>query len=106
VACAVCVGGCHVVCAQSRRVTSGSSNTGRDALARGFGYYRGDRTNAAAVMPTVALGRDTAGDRLFQQHALIADQLTGDVIEDSGHLIPLDRPDAVDEHLLVDVPYR
>jgi pimeloyl-ACP methyl ester carboxylesterase len=39
-----------------------------------------------------------------QQLAPVADQLTGEVIADSGHLVPLDRPDAVAEHLLADVP--
>lgn len=87
--------------------------TGRDALARGFGYYRATARNAAAVVaagrlvvPTLALGGDTVGDRLFHQLAPIADQLDGEVIADSGHLIPVDRPDAVAEHLLVDTPFR
>ena len=87
--------------------------TGRDALARGFGYYRATEQNAAAVVsagrlvvPTLALGGDTVGDRLFHQLASVTDQLAGDVIPDSGHLVPLDRPDAVAQHLLVDGPFR
>lgn len=87
--------------------------TGRQALARGFGYYRAAAQNAAdvtsadrLVVPTLALGGDVVGDLLFRQLAPIADHLEGDMIEDSGHLIPLDRPDAVAEHLLADLPIR
>lgn len=82
--------------------------TGRAALARGFGYYRVAAQNAETVaksrlvVPTTALGGDTVGDRLFRQLSPIADELTGEVIEGSGHLVPLDRPDAVAEHVLGD----
>jgi pimeloyl-ACP methyl ester carboxylesterase len=83
--------------------------TGRDALRCGFGYYRAAPQNAEAVraagrlhVPTLALGAAVVGDRLYQQLQPIADELEGEVVADSGHLVPLDRPDVVAAHLRVD----
>jgi pimeloyl-ACP methyl ester carboxylesterase len=83
--------------------------TGRDALRCGFGYYRATAQNADAVraagrlrVPTLALGAGVVGDRLYRQLQPIADALEGEVVEGSGHLVPLDRPDAVAAHLRVD----
>ena len=81
--------------------------TGREALRCGFGYYRAAAGNAAAIpaagrltVPTVALGGNTVGDLLHRQLAPVTDDLTGETIPRSGHLVPLDRPDAVAEVLL------
>lgn len=80
--------------------------TGREALRCGFGYYRAAGRNAAAIaaagrltVPTVAVGGNTVGDLLHRQLEPVADDLTGVIIPRSGHLVPLDRPDAVAELL-------
>ena len=81
--------------------------TGREALRCGFGYYRAATENAAAIpatgrltVPTLALGGNTVGDLLHRQLTPVTDDLTGEIIPRSGHLIPLDRPDAVAETIL------
>jgi pimeloyl-ACP methyl ester carboxylesterase len=81
--------------------------TGREALRCGFGYYRAAAQNAAAIpaagrltVPTVAVGGNTVGDLLHRQLTPVTDDLTGTLIERSGHLVPLDRPDAVADLLL------
>lgn len=80
--------------------------TGREALRCGFGYYRAAPQNAEAVqtvgrieVPTLALGGAVVGDRLYRQLQPIVDELDGEVVPGSGHLLPLDRPDAVAAHL-------
>ena len=81
------------------------AHTGRDALRRSFGFYRDDgaaiRAAGRLTVPTLALGGSVVGDLLHQQLKPVADDLTGEIIEGSGHLIPLDRPDAVAERLLL-----
>lgn len=81
--------------------------TGREALRCGFGYYRAAAQNAAAIpavgrltVPTIALGGNTVGDLLHRQLMAVTDDLTGEIVPRSGHLVPLDRPDAVAEALL------
>lgn len=76
--------------------------TGREALRCGFGYYRATEENAAAILaagrltvPTLAVGGNTVGDLLYRQLEPITDHLTGELVPRSGHLVPLDRPDAV-----------
>ncbi|MGW7528717.1 alpha/beta fold hydrolase [Streptomyces sp. NPDC054783] len=79
--------------------------TGEDALRRAFSYYRAlpasarqirDATvTARLTMPTMAIGAHPIGAALEQQLRPFADDLTGHVIEDCGHIIPLDRPDAL-----------
>ncbi|MEU9993483.1 alpha/beta fold hydrolase [Streptomyces sp. NPDC048045] len=79
--------------------------TGEDALRRAFSYYRAlpssarqirDATMTARLtMPTMAIGAHPIGAALEQQLRPIADDLTGHVIEDCGHIIPLDRPDTL-----------
>ncbi|MBX7554235.1 alpha/beta hydrolase [Streptomyces sp. tea 10] len=79
--------------------------TGEDALRRAFSYYRAlpgsarqikDATMTARLtMPTMAIGAHPVGAALEQQLRPIADDLTGHVIEDCGHIIPLDRPEAL-----------
>ncbi|EWM10629.1 alpha/beta fold hydrolase [Kutzneria sp. 744] len=76
--------------------------TGSDALRCAFSYYRAlpttDRQLDDAVadgrisMPTLAIGAHPAGTTLERQLRPIADDLTGHVIADCGHIIPLDRP--------------
>ncbi|MFE9193028.1 alpha/beta fold hydrolase [Micromonospora sp. NPDC007208] len=86
-----------------------SAYTGREALRCGFGYYRAAERNAAAISaagrltpPTLAVGGNTVGDLLYRQLTPIADDLTGELIANSGHLVPLDRPDAVAQLLGID----
>ncbi|WP_410672149.1 alpha/beta fold hydrolase [Amycolatopsis sp. cmx-4-68] len=78
------------------------AHTGRDALRCAFSYYRALPTSArqldAAVadhrltMPTLAIGAHPVGAALERQLRPITDDLTGHVIPDCGHIIPLDRP--------------
>jgi len=84
-----------------------AAHTGRDALRRGFGSYRSAGQNAAAVraagrltVPTLTLGGDVVGDLLHRQLVPIADDLMGEIVPRAGHLLPLDRPDAVAARLL------
>lgn len=82
---------------------------GRRRLSAGFGFYRAMDRNAevmrAAVadnrlrVPTVALGGNVVGERLFRQLEPVADTLHGDILERCGHLVPFDRPDALDDLL-------
>jgi pimeloyl-ACP methyl ester carboxylesterase len=46
-------------------------------------------------VPTMAIGARPVGDALERQLRPITDDLTGHVIKDCGHIIPLDRPDAL-----------
>ncbi|MFI0718664.1 alpha/beta fold hydrolase [Streptomyces sp. NPDC021224] len=79
--------------------------TGREALRRAFSYYRAlpesaeqiARAVAAArlTVPTMAVGARPVGAVLERQLRPIADELTGHVIEDCGHIVPLHRPDAL-----------
>ncbi|GAA2184902.1 alpha/beta fold hydrolase [Micromonospora lupini] len=85
-----------------------SAYTGREALRCGFGYYRAAEQNAAAIAaagrlttPTLAVGGNTVGDLLHRQLTPIADDLSGELIPHSGHIVPLDRPDAVAQLLRV-----
>jgi pimeloyl-ACP methyl ester carboxylesterase len=78
---------------------------GTDALRCGFSYYRAGPVNAeqitAAVaagrleVPTMAIGARPVGDSLHRQLEPVTDHLTGHLIPDCGHIIPLDRPDTL-----------
>lgn len=46
-------------------------------------------------MPTMAVGSHPVGTGLERQLRLIADDLVGHHLQDCGHIIPLDRPDAI-----------
>jgi pimeloyl-ACP methyl ester carboxylesterase len=82
-----------------------SAYTGRDALRSAFSYYRAAPTSAQQIqdaadsgrltVPTMAIGAHPVGDTLERQLRPITDDLTGHLIEDCGHIIPLDRPDAL-----------
>lgn len=73
-------------------------------LARAFEHYRALPTSNAQLAeaagrrlraPTMAIGAQPVGSALYRQLAPIADDLTGHLIEDCGHLVPQDRPDAL-----------
>ncbi|WP_067503952.1 alpha/beta fold hydrolase [Actinoplanes sp. TFC3] len=81
-----------------------SAYTGRDRLRRGFGFYRAMAANAGLIraagplrVPTVAIGGDVVGERLHRQLQPLADDLQGVLLERCGHIVPLDRPDALIE---------
>lgn len=73
-----------------------------DALRCAFSYYRALPATAHQIsdavahsrltMPTLAIGAHPVGATLERQLRPIADDLTGRLIEDCGHIIPLDRP--------------
>ncbi|GAA2143055.1 alpha/beta fold hydrolase [Actinomadura napierensis] len=76
--------------------------TGRDALRCAFSHYRAAPDSARQLqeaaaasrlaMPVMAIGAHPVGDALEGQLRPVADDLTGHLIEDCGHIIPLDRP--------------
>ncbi|WP_431875375.1 alpha/beta fold hydrolase [Amycolatopsis sacchari] len=76
--------------------------TGRDALRCAFSYYRAlpesarqiDEATARArlTVPTLAIGAHPVGRSLERQLRPVTDDLTGHLIPDCGHIIPLDRP--------------
>ncbi|MFE9607533.1 alpha/beta fold hydrolase [Streptomyces sp. NPDC006012] len=78
---------------------------GRDALRAAFGPYRAlpitARQIGAAVaagrltVPTTAIGAHSVGRALERQLRPYADALTGHVLEDTGHIVPLHHPDAL-----------
>ncbi|MFJ4327881.1 alpha/beta fold hydrolase [Streptomyces tricolor] len=79
--------------------------TGGEALRAAFGPYRALPVTArqirAAVagarltVPALTIGAHPVGGALERQLLPYADRLTGRVIPDCGHIIPLDRPDAL-----------
>ncbi|MFI6166314.1 alpha/beta fold hydrolase [Nocardia sp. NPDC051052] len=76
--------------------------TGDDALRCAFAYYRALPTSARQInhavaadrltTPTLAIGAHPVGDALERQLRPFAENLTGHLIPDCGHIIPLDRP--------------
>ncbi|MEV6279231.1 alpha/beta hydrolase [Nocardia sp. NPDC051832] len=76
--------------------------TGTDSLRAAFSYYRAMSTSADQIrravetarltVPTMAIGSHPVGTTLENQLRPIADTLTGHLLEDCGHIIPLDRP--------------
>lgn len=79
--------------------------TGSEALRCAFSYYRalpssaqqiqGAVATARLTMPTMAVGSHPVGNALERQLRPIADDLVGHRLQDCGHIIPLDRPDAL-----------
>ncbi|MFF1601849.1 alpha/beta fold hydrolase [Streptomyces mirabilis] len=77
--------------------------TGTEALRCAFSYYRAlpesSRQIQEAVrtarltVPTMAIGAHPVGSALEQQLRPVTDHLSGHVIENCGHIIPLHRPD-------------
>ncbi len=75
---------------------------GRDALRCAFEHYRAMPESARQIaeagrltVPTTAIGAHPVGDALARQLRPLADDLTTHLVEDCGHIIPLDRPDAL-----------
>ncbi|MGY0055257.1 alpha/beta fold hydrolase [Streptomyces sp. LZ34] len=78
---------------------------GSEALRCAFGPYRALSSTALRIrtavdwarltVPTLAIGAHPVGRALEHQLRPYADHLEGHVIEDCGHIIPLDRPDAL-----------
>ncbi|QWF83273.1 alpha/beta fold hydrolase [Amycolatopsis sp. CA-230715] len=76
---------------------------GHDALRAAFSHYRAMPDSAeqigAAVasgrltVPTMAIGAHPVGNALERQLRPIADDLVAHLVEDCGHLVPLDRPE-------------
>ncbi|MER5780400.1 alpha/beta hydrolase [Streptomyces mobaraensis] len=79
--------------------------TGRDALRAAFAVYRALPESAARIehataaarltVPTMAVGAHPVGRALEHQLRPLADDLTGHLIEDCGHIVPLHRPRAL-----------
>ncbi|MFJ9123613.1 alpha/beta fold hydrolase [Streptomyces sp. NPDC102340] len=79
--------------------------TGRQALSCAFSYYRAMPESTAQIenavaatrltVPTMALGAQPVGSALERQLRPVTDDLTGHLIEDCGHIIPLHRPGAL-----------
>ena len=75
---------------------------GKESLRCGFQFWRYLESNARLIddalaerrltVPTLAIGSFPIGNGLHAQLQPIADNLAGDLIEDCGHAIPLDRP--------------
>ncbi|GGP55572.1 alpha/beta fold hydrolase [Saccharothrix coeruleofusca] len=92
--------------------------TGSEALRCAFSYYRALPTSARQIReavamarlttPTMAVGSHPVGTALERQLRPIADDLVGHHLQDCGHIIPLDRPDALlallDPFLAADLP--
>lgn len=78
------------------------SYTGTEALRCGFEHYRAFPENArqidAAVatgrlrIPAMTIGAGAVGGALHAQLSPHADDLTGHLVPDCGHIVPLDRP--------------
>ncbi|WP_330315425.1 alpha/beta hydrolase (plasmid) [Streptomyces sp. NBC_00523] len=76
--------------------------TGREALSCAFSYYRALPESAMQIeravaharltVPTMALGAKPVGAALERQLRPVTDDLTGHIVEDCGHIIPLHRP--------------
>src|SRR5882757_8073779 len=68
-----------------------------------LGFYRALPTTSAQLtdavrrarltVPTTAIGAHPVGRALENQLRPVTDDLTGHLIEDCGHIVPLDRPD-------------
>ncbi|MCW4457669.1 alpha/beta fold hydrolase [Microbacterium sp. MPKO10] len=81
----------------------------RDGLRGPLAYYRALPESAEQLVvaaaaakltvPTLAIGAETVGSALADQLRPIAVDLTEALIEDSGHIIPIDQPDALLDEL-------
>lgn len=75
--------------------------SGEDSLRCAFEHYRAMTVSTGQIaaaahrrltMPVTAIGARPVGDALHRQLQPFADRLTGHLIPDCGHIIPLDRP--------------
>ncbi|MCW3838152.1 alpha/beta fold hydrolase [Sphingomonas canadensis] len=82
--------------------------TGIAALRGGFEHYRAfpatteqgrHASQRRLTMPVLALGGELVGDVLYQQMAVLGDQVSGGKIDKCGHIIQEERPDALLERL-------
>ncbi|MEY9929901.1 pimeloyl-ACP methyl ester carboxylesterase [Catenulispora sp. GP43] len=79
--------------------------TGTESLRCAFEHYRAMPETARQIQAATAAGRLTApvlaigaqpvGPALYHQLRRVADDVTGRTIADCGHIIPLDRPEAL-----------
>ncbi|MDT7798518.1 MAG: hypothetical protein QOI78_1951 [Actinomycetota bacterium] len=79
--------------------------SGRESLRCAFDHYRAMPASAAQIadavaagrltVPALAIGAHPVGDALARQLRPIADDLTTRLVEDCGHIVPLDRPDVL-----------
>ena len=79
--------------------------SGRDALRGAFAHYRAMPVSARQIadavaagrlsVPAMAIGAHPVGDALARQLRPVADDLVTHLVEDCGHIIPLDRPDVL-----------
>lgn len=79
--------------------------TGRHALRSAFAHYRAMPVSAEQIadavangrltVPAMAVGAHPVGGTLARQLRSVADDLVAHVVEDCGHIIPLDRPDVL-----------
>lgn len=84
--------------------------TGEESLRCAFAHYRAMPESAAQLvsalderrltMPVTAIGARPVGGVLARQLAPFADDLSAQQIDECGHIIPLDRPKALLEHLV------
>ena len=75
---------------------------GKESLRCGFQFWRYLEVNARLIddalaqrwltVPTLAVGSSPIGGGLHAQLQPYVDNLAGELIEDCGHAIPLDRP--------------
>ncbi|MFJ7591316.1 alpha/beta fold hydrolase [Streptomyces sp. NPDC097617] len=82
-----------------------SAYTGTEALRCAFSYYRALPTSARQIrraaddgrltMPTMAIGARPVGGALANQLRPLADDLVDHIVDDCGHIIPLNRPEAL-----------
>ncbi|WP_435828670.1 alpha/beta fold hydrolase [Saccharopolyspora shandongensis] len=78
---------------------------GSEALRCAFSIYREMPTSARQIreavaaarltVPTMAIGAHPVGSALERQLRPIADDLVAHLVEDCGHIVPLDRPQAL-----------
>ncbi|GAA2879525.1 hydrolase [Actinoplanes cyaneus] len=78
--------------------------TGEESLRCAFAHYRAMSVSTGQIassahrrltMPVTAIGARPVGDTLHRQLRPMADQLTGRLIAECGHIVPLDRPEAL-----------
>src|SRR5690242_5872350 len=83
---------------------------GRESLRCAFAHYRAMSVTADQIaaeaprrltMPVTAIGARPVGDALHRQLRPIADDLTGHLIAECGHIVPLDRPEALLPYLTI-----
>jgi hypothetical protein len=83
--------------------------TGQESLRCAFAHYRAMGESAAQLasalgerrltMPVTAIGARPVGGVLARQLAPFADDLSAHQVDECGHIIALDRPKALLEHL-------